>query len=425
MKIIQVHFSDYGRGGGNIAMNRLQTGLLKYGVDSQILCANKIRNSSDSITIPRSRAMRTLEGGLRRVTSRLGLNDLHCISSFGIRDMDAFRDADIFHLHCMHGGFFNYLALPRLTANKPTVITFHDMWNFTGHCANSYDCERWENGCGKCPYPDTYPSIRRDGTRFEWKLKSWVYSRSRFTIVIPSNWLMQLTRRSMLKRFPACRIPNGVDTDLFKPLDPRQCRSLLGIPSDKKVLMFSATRMDLSKSGGFWKGCDLLVRALQTLPETLKEDMILLLMGDKGEAIAKIAGMKTCDLGYVTSDRLKAIAFSAADLLVYPTRVDNLPLVLLESMACGTPMVSFEVGGVPDLVRPGITGYLAKPENAQDLSRGIVQLLEDEPLQVHMSEQCRAIALKEYSLDLHLERHIELYKSILQNGNGSKSNGRS
>ena len=275
---------------------------------------------------------------------------------------------------------------------------------------------RWESGCGKCPYPDTHPRIQRENTRLEWKLKNWVYSRSRFTIVIPSNWLMQLTRRSMLKGFPVCRIPNGVDTHLFKPLDSKQCRSLLGIPSAKKVLMFSAMRMDLSGSGGFGKGCDLLVKALQSLPEAMREDMVLLLMGDKGEGIAKIVGIKTCDLGYVTNDRLKAIAFSAADLLVYPTRFDNMPLVLLESMACGTPMASFRVGGVPDLVRPGITGHLAEPEDAEDLSRGIVQLLEDEPLRVHMGRQCRAIALEEYSLELHLKRHVELYTRILQNG---------
>jgi glycosyltransferase involved in cell wall biosynthesis len=107
------------------------------------------------------------------------------------------------------------------------------------------------------------------------------------------------------------------------------------------------------------------------------------------------------------------MAYSAADLFIFPTRADNLPLVLQESMACGTPMVSFDIGGVPDLVRPMVTGYLAKPEDAKDFCNGIVELLENEQLQQTMSVNCRTIALTEYSLELQAERYIKLYKEIL------------
>jgi glycosyltransferase involved in cell wall biosynthesis len=115
------------------------------------------------------------------------------------------------------------------------------------------------------------------------------------------------------------------------------------------------------------------------------------------------------------------VAFSAADLFIFPTRADNLPLVLQESMACGTPMVSFKIGGVPDLVRDNLTGYLAQPENSTDFCNGILMLLEDEKLRQKMSENCRAdclqqrfaIALKEYSLDLQAKRYIELYQQVL------------
>jgi glycosyltransferase involved in cell wall biosynthesis len=89
-------------------------------------------------------------------------------------------------------------------------------------------------------------------------------------------------------------------------------------------------------------------------------------------------------------------------------------LVLQESMACGTPMVSFKIGGVPDLVRPDITGYLAQPEDTQDFSNGIIQLLKDEELRKTMSENCRAIALQEYTLELQAKRYIELYQQVLR-----------
>ena len=124
--------------------------------------------------------------------------------------------------------------------------------------------------------------------------------------------------------------------------------------------------------------------------------------------------MPVLNLGYISNDRFKAIVYSAADLFVFPTRADNLPLTLQESMTCGTPMVSFKIGGVPDLVRPGITGYLAQPEDTEDFCNGIVQLLEDQNLRDRLSENCRAITLEEYPLELQAQRYIELYHQVLQ-----------
>jgi len=123
--------------------------------------------------------------------------------------------------------------------------------------------------------------------------------------------------------------------------------------------------------------------------------------------------MVTVNLGYINSDRLKSVAFSTADLFLFPTRADNSPLVVLESLACGTPVVSFNVGGVPDLVRPGVTGYLAQPEDAQDFFHGILELLKDDNLRESMGKKGRAIVLEEYPLQLQAQRYIELYKQLL------------
>lgn len=171
-----------------------------------------------------------------------------------------------------------------------------------------------------------------------------------------------------------------------------------------------AAALNLSQ---FWKGGDLLTKALQALPRSLQKELVLILIGDKGSAIAESTDIQTLDLGYVSNDRLKAICYSAAHLFVHPTRVESLGLVLLESMACGTPAVSFDVGGVPDLVRPGLTGYLAQPENAAQLRDGIVQLLEDEPLRRAMGQECRRVVLHEYSLDLVVKRYVTLYHHLL------------
>ncbi|WP_414584588.1 glycosyltransferase family 4 protein [Scytonema sp. PCC 10023] len=403
MNVLHINQSDIS-GGAAIAGYRLHQGLLAQGIDSRLL-VGRVETSSDRVEVVPSKYR--IEKQLLRVTSRLGFNYLNIISSFDIPKHSFYKNADILNFHNLHTGYFNYLAIPALTENKPAVFTLHDMWSFTGHCAYSYDCDRWKTGCGKCPYPDTYPAVTADNTRLEWKLKNWVYSRSNLTIVTPSNWLTKQAEQSMLNRFPVHHIPYGIDTEAYKPLELEQCRSVLGISTGKKVLMFGAESLKDSRKGG-----DLLLKALQNLPPSLKAETVLLTIGRGGEAISEAVGMATLNLAYVTSDRLKSIAYSAADLFVFPTRADNLPLVLQESMACGTPMVSFKIGGVPDLVRPGVTGYLATPEDAQDFSNGIVQLLEDEKLRDQMRQNCRAIALKEYSLELQAKRYIELYQHL-------------
>jgi glycosyltransferase involved in cell wall biosynthesis len=236
-------------------------------------------------------------------------------------------------------------------------------------------------------------------------LKNWVYSQSNLTIVTPSRWLTEQAQASMLNRFPIHHIPYGIDTTAYQPLDPQLCKTVLGIPQNKKVLLFAADSLKDSRKGG-----DVLFQALQQLPPSLKAETVLLTFGSGGETITSQLGIPTLSLGYISSDRLKSVAFSAADLFIFPTRADNLPLVLQESMACGTPMVSFKIGGVPDLVRHQVTGYLAAPEDTADFCNGIVTLLTDEALREKMSRNCREIAVTEYPLEFQAKRYIEIYR---------------
>jgi glycosyltransferase involved in cell wall biosynthesis len=405
MKILHINQSDTS-GGAAIAGYRLHQGLLSQDINSRLLVGT-VKISSDRVAaVPRKHR---IENQLSCFTWRSGLNYLNHMGSFDIPKHRFYQEADILNFHNLHSGYFSYLAIPLLTEKKPAVFTLHDMWSFTGHCAYSYDCDRWKIGCGKCPYPDTYPAIRRDNTRLEWKLKNWVYSNSNLTIVTPSKWLAAQVEQSILNSFSVHYIPYGIDTEAYQPLDPEQCRSLLGIPSGKKVLMFGAADLKDTRKGG-----DLLLKALQSLPKSLKAETVLLTIGGGSEAVSEAVGLPNLNLGYVSSDRLKSIAYSAADLFIFPTRADNLPLVLQESMACGTPVVSFNVGGVLDLVRPGITGYLALPDDAQDFCNNIVQLLEDQNLRDRLGKNCRAIALAEYPLELQAKRYIELYRQVLE-----------
>lgn len=393
-------------GGAGIAGHRLYKGLSRQGVGARMLV--EVARTNDDAVAAIARRWSILEKVGFRITRRLSLSGLH-VNSFTIAKHDFYMQADIINFHNLHGGFFNYLAIPRLTNNKPAVYTLHDMWSFTGHCSYSYDCDKWKAGCGNCPYPHSYPGIERDNTRLEWKLKKRTYQQSRLTIVTPSRWLASRAKESMLNRFPIHHIPNGLDTDEYRPLEKEQCRAALGISRKTRVLLFVAQSVaDPRKGGG------LLLKSLMTLPAKLKSDCLLVTIGDGGEKVTRETGMKTLNLGYVSGDLIKSICYSAADIFLFPTKADNLPVVLQESMACGTPMISFNIGGVPDLVRHGITGYLAEPGDVAGLRECILQLLENGRIREQMSRSCRAIAVEEYGIEMQTKRYIELFQNSLR-----------
>ncbi len=404
VSVLQINQSDI-KGGAAIAAYRLHQGLLQEGVDSRLLVGETKLGGDRLAIIPRRLK---LENQLSRINRRFSLNYLNIISSFEIPHHQFYQEAEILNFHNLHTGYFNYLALPHLTREKPAVWTLHDMWGFTGHCAYSYDCDRWQIGCGYCPYPQEYPEISRDNTAWEWKLKHWLYQRSNLTIVTPSYWLGEQVQKSILKHCPLEVIPYGIDLEVYQPISPSIARAALGISHYKNVLLFGVENLTYRRKGG-----DLLLRSLQSLPSTLKQETVLITFGNSSDKITQMVGIPTLNLGYLESDRLKALSYSAADLTLFPTRADNLPLVLQESLACGTPVISFHVGGVPELIESGKTGYLAEPENIEQFTQGILELLNDPSLVEKMSKNCRKLAEQRYGLSQQAEQYKQLYYRTL------------
>jgi glycosyltransferase involved in cell wall biosynthesis len=403
MKVLMMHRDDGKSGGAQIQMNRLREGLRGSGIDAKIVCRE---GGPDESTLLPFRPV--AEKWLGALTRRIGLNDVHLISSFDLPGLDDFKNADLIDLHCLHSGTFSYLALPAITAVKPTIFTFHDMWPITGHCHASLECDRWKTGCGKCPHPEIEPAVKRDATAIEWWLKRRAYRKSNFTIVTPSKWLADRVGESPLLDGPVHCIPHGVDTAVFKPLDQSHCRELLGVPEGKIVLLCAIEHMDRPL-----KGADLLVKALDFLPKAFQDQCVLLLFGHPNRRIQEQISLPIIDLGYINEDRLKAVAYSAADLLINPTRAESFGLVALESMACGTPVAAFKVGGIPELVRPGVTGLLAKPDDPEGLA-ACIQSMAGDPVQLQsMADRCRDVATTEYTLTQQVRRTIELYQYVL------------
>nr|MDQ2724126.1 glycosyltransferase [Actinomycetota bacterium] len=163
-------------------------------------------------------------------------------------------------------------------------------------------------------------------------------------------------------------------------------------------------------------GGDLMLEAVRRLPVGLRAATTVMLMGGLGgpmQAALTAAGCRVAEFGYIASDRLKAVLYSAADVFVFPTRADNSPLVTLESLACGTPVVSFDVGGVAEVVRPGQTGLLAPPEDTGALAVNLARILEDHALRGVLGRQGREMVIAEYPDALAARRHVELYRRLV------------
>ena len=353
--------------------------------------------------------VRKVETLASRMSDKVGLQYAFYPSSFRLAKHPWFIQADIVQLYNIHGGYFTPRALPLLSKQKPIVWRLSDMWPYTGQCTYAYDCNGWKNGCGQCSRErlQEFPSLTWDTSALLWHMKRKAYRRSNLHIVAPSKWMERLVKESpLLGHFPLYRIPNGVDIDVYRPVDRVQVRKELEIPDDLPLVLFSADSLTDHRKGG-----EYLKRALSIL--FAKNVRFRILTMGKGE----ITGMPypTHMLGRLEKDIDIARAYAVSDLFVLPTLAENLPNAVLESMACGTPAVSFDVGGVPDAVRHMETGYLAVHKDAEDLARGIEQLLQDTGMQNRLADNARSVVISEFTDKRQTEAFFDLYQSILTN----------
>ncbi|MDQ5820507.1 MAG: glycosyltransferase family 4 protein [Actinomycetota bacterium] len=399
LNVLHISESD-SAGGAARAAYKLHNDLRRRNHRSRMLVARRLTTDNDVRRLKRNLAWRGLDRASGGVLDHFGLQYAFYPSSFAVSGDSWFREADVIQLHNTHGSYFSHSALPFLSRRKPIVWLLHDMWAFTGHVAYSYDCERWRHGCGSCPYLGEYPALPRDSTSLLWRHKRAIYERSRLELVTPSRWLAQLVAASpLLDRFPVHHIPYGVDTEMFSPGPRDEARRRLGLPIDRAIVLFVAT--DLTEPRKGYQFLDNVLRGL--------ESPLLLAVAATGGAVPFEHDSRLLTLD---DDWLLVDAYRAADVVVLPTLADNLPNVVIESMACGTPCVAFATGGVPDAVRHLETGYLASTANEAGLAEGLRLLLGDEELRARLGAASREAALADYSLARQSERYIDLYERL-------------
>ncbi|HWZ96013.1 MAG TPA: glycosyltransferase [Opitutaceae bacterium] len=318
---------------------------------------------------------------------------------------------DVVHLNNLHffvgPTHFDLRRLPSLARDHRLVYTLHDSWAFTGHCAYFLECNRWRQGCGSCPHLDIYPALSRDESAANWQTKAGVYRQLGCTLTAPSAWLLNCARESIMA--PAIRrsavVPYGIDLDFFKPAaDPEAARLAWGVAPDERVICFVADggRATPWRDFGF---VEKLVEMYQKNHDAAR--LVVLEVG--GDARNKAVGKAR----YIGTGRLPAEGvrqvFHAADLMVYPARADNFPYVILEALACGTPVLATRVGGVPEQFVDGESGFLFAPGDIEGANRCLAEFLHDPAQRARMGAAARRHAEQSYPIDRMVSDYERIY----------------
>ncbi len=334
-----------------------------------------------------------------------GLLDYALQGSHALVNHPAVLQADLLHFQNLHGGFFNPFSISLLSRLKPTVWTLRDMWALTGHCAHAMKCQRWKSGCGKCPDLTTYPSIPVDSSAKIWADKKRIYEHSRLWITCPSEWLTRKVQQSMLGIHPVRTIMNAIDTNIYRPQGKNIARKALGLPEDA-VIMGMAADSGLKNP---YKGGQYALEALKVLSRMFPKLYFFSIGGDVAPDIPNLL-----TLPYISRPQDMATYYSCLDFLLFTSLADTCPLALLESLACGTPVVGFATGGAPEIVRDGTDGIMTPPEDMDALLKAAITIIKSPEQRRIMGEQAAKDAAQRFSLERLGQDYEQLYEEILR-----------
>ena len=422
MKIVQINTYDIS-GGAARAAYRLHRGLLQIGQDCRMLVRYKA-STDDSIfcVVPENPAEKVNEEFFLSVAIQEHYINSHRTDisntlfslpypGYDLSVLPMVQAADIINLHWV-ANYQSPLTLHKLFAlGKPVVWTLHDQWAFTGGCHYAAGCEEYRHECASCSQLADDP-FGVTAAVFKDKLK--LFKDANLTIVTPSRWMAECARQSRLfKDLRVEVIPNSLETDIYTPLPKQEAKEEIGISPQAITLLFGA--IDGSeKRKGFFE----LVNAIKfclnedVFQKLLHDDKIRLVCFGRPSHELESIGIPFVALGPLDSDEKIRSAYSAADIFLLPSLEDNLPNTILESMSCGTPVVAFDVGGLPDMITNGVTGQLVPLSDTRKMGETIIDLIQKPGLRKSMGKEGRKIAEKEYSLSVQARHYSDLYKEL-------------
>ena len=417
MRVLIVNTAER-TGGAAIAANRLLHALNRNGVEARMLVRDRKTDALEVISIPESWCLKAKflwERGVIWLNNGLSKHNLFQVdianAGTDITKMPEFKQADVIHLHWVNQGFLSLKDLDRILASgKPVVMTLHDQWYFTGICHYSSSCEKYKTQCEKCPMVKGH-SI--DLARRVFDRKREMYQGRNITFVGCSQWMADLARQSALTQgHTVINIPNAIDTDVFAPMSKQEARKKHNLPTDKKLLLFGAQRITDERKGFSYlvEACEHISKHHSSLPRKLG----VVVFGGDADSVKEALPFPVYPVNYLSNEAEIAELYNAVDLFVTPSLQDNLPNTIVEAMACGTPCVGFNVGGIPEMISHKQNGYVADYCDSIDFAQGIAWCLS-ESRHADLCSAARTTALSTYSESVVAHRYLEIYQSAINN----------
>lgn len=416
MRVIHINTRDQDGGAARAAM-RIHCGLRELGVESWFLARTSLSENPFLLT-PRNPLQRVqdkvntyLDVVFKKIAHMEAIGSwsfntalFHVIPHF-LRE----KEYDLVHLHWINEGFLGISSFSKMC--RPIVWTLHDSWPFTGGCHIPYECGAYRTGCSHCPKIG-------QRTRIDWAhhifMQKKKYYPQKMHIVCPSHWMAAAASSSALFSGQDIRvIPNGVDTSRYVPIDQALARKILHLQEETPIVLFGAMSAVSDRNKGF----DYLCEALQQLKGMSGNmDIQLVVFGSQEPVNGPEFGFPTRYMGRLYDDISLCLLYSAADVMVVPSKAENFPNVVLEAMACGTPCVAFSVGGISEQIKHKETGFLAKPYDCAELAEGIAWILTKEKGEKRLSLAARESIETKFSLLRVAAMYRTLYEEILSGG---------
>ncbi|MBR1409626.1 MAG: glycosyltransferase family 4 protein [Prevotella sp.] len=413
MKILIVNTSER-TGGAAVAANRLMKALNNNGEKAKMLVCEKQTDTLTVTELPKSPLKRWNFLWERLVVfCHLRFNRQHLfeidIANAGtdITKLREFKEADIIHLHWINQGMLSLSNISKiLRSGKPVVWTMHDIWPATGICHVTLNCRRFTNGCSNCRLLPGNGSSHDLAYKI-WHKKQTMVMDQNIYYVACSRWLESEAKKSaLLNGQKITNVPNCIDTHIYKKNNKQEARQLLGLPADKKLILFASQRVTNEN-----KGMNYLIEACKQLAAT-DENPGLVILGGHAEEVVEQLPLEAYPLGYVNDELRIVDVYNAVDVFVLPSLSENLPNTIMEAMACGVPCVGFKVGGIPEEIDHKKNGYVAEYRNADDLARGISWILSEADY-ASLSENAIHKVAQNYSQQSVAMKYLDVYHQAM------------
>jgi glycosyltransferase involved in cell wall biosynthesis len=410
MKVVLVNTWEK-NGGAAVACNRLFNAYKKQGIACKYVVLGKTSDDKNVIQLPKNSLLYKIHSSTFYIEQFLLkiIKKKHSdfsLSIFGIKlsKIKEIQEADIIHLHWVHNSFVDIYDLQTLIEQGKKIIwTMHDMWTFTGGCHYSGSCQLFKNECNACPQLQNELFFDTANNQFNKKSK---IDFNKIKFITPSQWLCDIAKTSkLLQNSSITAIPNTINVDDFQPLVSEVALRTLGIKlnSKEKILLFVSMNTKDKR-----KGFDELKEAIKLYCKNTSENTQLIIIGRIAEQteLDTIPNLKITKLGRISDMKKIAAAYALADAFLIPSNQDNLPNTIMESLTCGTAVVAFKIGGIPEMIQHQHTGYLAEAHNVEEFAKGIAWILEHSD---SIRNNCRKFALENYQENTIVNKHLEYY----------------